>query len=105
MGAFLTKYLGLNWRTNLAALIGFGATVPAVVSAFENWSHHQPVDWRGAVFGLVVSAGLYFAKDGKNKSTLDQVKAEQAKVDAITPHEEKQAEVLAKEADQRAKEK
>lgn len=103
MNAFLTKYLGLNWRTNLAAIAAFLATVPAVVAAAENWAHHQPVDWRGAAFGLFVSAGIALAKDSKNKSTLEQVKAEQAKVDADDTREYKQAELQAKAADDQAK--
>lgn len=71
---FFTKYLGSNWKTNLASILSFLATVPALVTAADNWAHHLPVDWRGAAFGLIVSLGLAVAKDGTNHSTEEQVK-------------------------------
>ena len=43
------------------------------------------------------------AKDGRNKSTLAQVQAEQAKVEASTPHEEKKAALQVEEADKQVK--
>lgn len=103
--AYMTKYFGLNWRTNLTSFLAFLATVPAILTGFENWSHHMPVDYRGMLFGLAVSIGLAAAKDGKNKTTLDQAVAEQAKVDATTPYEVKDAEAKAKEADKQAAKK
>lgn len=69
----LKQVFGPNWKTNLASFVAFLATVPALVTAGENWAHHQPVDWRGAVFGLIVAAGLAVAKDSSNHSTIDQV--------------------------------
>jgi hypothetical protein len=73
LSQWMAKILGQNWKTNLAAVITFAATVPAVVTAFQQWSNHQPVDWRAAVVGLVVAAGLAAAKDSTTHSTSDQV--------------------------------
>jgi hypothetical protein len=70
---WMSKILGQNWKTNLAAVLTFAATVPAVVTAFQQWSNHQAVDWRAAVVGLIVAAGLGAAKDSTTHSTSDQV--------------------------------
>jgi len=77
---WITKVLGVNWKTNLAAALTFIATVPAVVTAFQQWSHHKPADWRGAVIGLIVAGGLAVAKDASTHSTAEQVQAATDKV-------------------------
>ena len=84
MSELMKKYLGPNWKTNLAAIISFLMGVPPFVTAATNWWHHQPADWRGAIGALVVAAGLAVAKDGDNHSTADQVQkaTEVAKVEA-----------------------
>lgn len=69
----MVKVLGPNWKTTLAALLSFAMSVPQLVTAFTNWAHHQPADWRGAVIGLVIAAGLAASKDADNHSTVAQV--------------------------------
>lgn len=78
MSDFMTKILGLNWKTNLAAILAFLTSVPQFVTAISAWSHHQSADWRGAVLSIVVAAGLAVAKDSTTHSTVAQV--EQATV-------------------------
>lgn len=70
---WIKKVFGANWKTNLASFVSFLATVPALVTAGQQWVNHQPVDYRGAVFGLVVAIGFAVSKDGSNHSTAEQV--------------------------------
>ena len=69
----MEKYLGKSWRTNLAAIVTFLLGVPSLVTATQNWLHHQPADWRGALVAVVTAAGLALAKDSAVHSTTDQV--------------------------------
>jgi len=87
VGVYLTKILGQNWKTTLAAIAAFAVSVPAVVTAIEQWSHHQPVDWRSAVVGLVLAVGLAVAKDASTHSTAEQVESAtvKAQLDAKKP--------------------
>jgi len=62
-----------NWKTNLSAAVVFVLSVPEFVTAFTNWVHNQPADWRGAIAGLVVSIGLAAAKDSSTHSTVTQI--------------------------------
>ena len=67
-----------NWKTSLAGVLAFLFSCPTFISAFEGWSKHQAIDWRGLLFGLAmfaVSTGLIAAKDGSNHSTLPEIRA------------------------------
>lgn len=75
MTDFMKKILGINWKTNLAAVAAFVMGVPAAVVAITNWAHHEPADWRGATVALVVAAGLACAKDSSTHSTAAEVQA------------------------------
>lgn len=68
------KYLKANWKTNLAAAVLVIYSAPAFVTAVTAWENHQPTNWRTAIIGLIVAAGLFAAKDGDNHSTADQVR-------------------------------
>ena len=72
MKTFLT-YLRNNWKTNLAAAVLVIYSAPPFVAAVIAWQNRQPANWRSAIIGLIVSAGLAAAKDGTNHSTLLQV--------------------------------
>jgi hypothetical protein len=74
MNWFITIFCA-NWKTNLSAAVVFVLSVPAIVTAFTDWAHHQPADWRGAFAGLVISIGLAVAKDSSTHSTVAQVEA------------------------------
>jgi len=81
MTAWLIKVFGLNWRTNLAAAIAFLISVPSLITAITDWAHHQPADWRGAILGVVLAAGVALSKDAATFTTTDQAAAAQAKVE------------------------
>ena len=67
------KWLGTNWKTNLAAILSFLLSVPQFVTAIQSYIKHEPADWRGAIAALVVALGLLASKDSTTHSTVDQV--------------------------------
>lgn len=74
-----------NWRTSLAGVLAFLFSCPTFISAFEGWSKHQAIDWRGLLFGLAmfaVSSGLIAAKDSSNHSTIEEMRKATIKHDA-----------------------
>ena len=73
--AFFEKVLGLNWRTNLVAVMSFLYGIPQVVTAVQNWIHGKPADWREAIAAIVVGIGFALSKDAKTHSTVEQVEA------------------------------
>ena len=72
---WIKKILGVNWRTNLVAVISFLAGVQQFVAAIMAWSHHQPADWRGAILAVIVAAGAALSKDAATHSTQAEVQA------------------------------
>lgn len=81
---WIVKVLGPNWKTTLAAALSFAISIPQLVTAFTNWSHHQPADWRGAAVAIIVAAGLAASKDADNHSTAAQVeKATEKAAEAV----------------------
>jgi undecaprenyl pyrophosphate phosphatase UppP len=84
MNEVMKKILGMNWRTNLAAVVSFVMGVPAAVGAITNWLHHEPADWRGAAVALVVAFGFAMSKDSQTHSTVAQVETSTAEVKAET---------------------
>ena len=74
-------YLTTNWKTNLAAVAAFAWSVPQFVTAVTAWEHNQPADWKGAIVALILSAGLFAAKDASTHST--QLQVAKATSDAI----------------------
>lgn len=70
---WIVRVFGPNWKTSLAALLSFAISIPQLVTAFTDWSHHQPADWRGALVAIIVAAGLAASKDADNHSTIAQV--------------------------------
>jgi hypothetical protein len=81
MNSFL-NYARANWKTNLASLCAFAYSVPEFVAAIKSYEAHQHTDWRSAIFGLILAAGLAMAKDGTNHSTVAQVESATIKADA-----------------------
>lgn len=73
MNIWMQKLLGLNWRTNLAAVIAFLTSVPQFVTAIHAWINHQPTDWRGAILSVIVAGGFALSKDSAVHSTAAQV--------------------------------
>lgn len=72
MNAFWT-YVRANWKTNLGAVAAFLMSVPADVTAFQQWQNHQPVDWHFAAAATVLAFVAAVAKDASNHSTQAQV--------------------------------
>lgn len=79
MNDWMKKILGLNWKTNLAAILAFLTSVPQFVTAIAAWAHHQPADWRGAILSVVIAAGFAASKDSTTHSTLLQVETSTVK--------------------------
>lgn len=69
----ILEYVKANWKTNLGALAAFIMSVPADVTAFQQWQAHQPVDWHFAAVSTLVAVIAAVAKDGSNHSTQAQV--------------------------------
>ena len=69
------EYLKANWKTNLGALAAFLMSVPADVTAFQQWQSGQKVDWHFAAVSTLVALVAAVAKDGTNHSTQAQVQA------------------------------
>lgn len=67
------QYIKANWKTNLAATVAVIYSAPAFVAAVQAWENNQPTNWRPAIIGLIVAAGLFCSKDGDNHSTQAQV--------------------------------
>jgi hypothetical protein len=76
------KTFGANWKTNTAAAVSFLMGVPALVTAVQHFSNHQPADWYAAIFGIVLAAGFAVSKDATNHSTVAQVQAATITADA-----------------------
>jgi predicted negative regulator of RcsB-dependent stress response len=66
-------YIKANWKTNLGALCAFLLSVPADVTAFQQWQAHQLVDWHFAAVSTLIAIIAAVAKDGSNHSTIAQV--------------------------------
>lgn len=64
-----------NWKTNLVALVAFVYSVPQVVQTIQAWSTGQPSNWKQAVVGLLLAAGMAASKDSTNHSTTAEVAA------------------------------
>jgi hypothetical protein len=62
-----------NWKTNLIALAAFVYSVPQVVQTIQAWSSGQPANWKQALTGLLLAAGMAAAKDSTNHSTQQEV--------------------------------
>lgn len=62
-----------NWKTNLVSLVAFIYSVPQAVQVIQAWSTGQSTNWRPAVVGLIVAAGMAAAKDSTNHSTQAEV--------------------------------
>ena len=71
----MTKYLGLNWRTNLIGLISAIMSAEQVIRALQAWAQGQPMDWRGAILAAVIAVTSFLAKDSAVHSTSQEVKA------------------------------
>jgi hypothetical protein len=99
---WIVKILGLNWKSNLIAVVAFLGTVPSIVTAIGQFINHQPVDWHAIAGGLIVALLAYVSKDASNQSTQAQVDAATAKVAAVTPEQVAAAEVQVKTANLQA---
>lgn len=95
----LPKVLGLNWRSNLIAIVAFLGTVPSIITAINQFINHQQVDWHAAAGGLLLSVLAFVSKDASNKSTIAQAEAAQAQVAAVTPEQKAAADAQVKLAD------
>ena len=69
----LWAYVVANWKTNLGALCAFLLSVPADVTAFQQWQAGQKVDWHFAAISTLIAIIAAVAKDGTNHSTVAQV--------------------------------
>ena len=74
-----------NWKTNIIALAEFIYSVPQVVQTIQAWSTGQPANWKQAVTGLLLAAGMAAAKDSTNHSTAAEVRASTDAVVASKP--------------------
>ena len=99
---WIVKALGVNWKSNLIALVAFVGTVPSIITAIGQFINHQPVDWHAMAGGLLLAALAYVAKDASNQSTQAQVNAATAKSVAITPEQVAAAAEQVKTANQQA---
>jgi hypothetical protein len=99
----LKSVLGLNWKSNIIAIVAFLGTVPSILTAIGQFINHQPVDWHAAAGGLLLAGLAYVSKDASNQSTAAQVQAATAKVTAVTPDQHAAADAQMKAADDQAK--
>lgn len=52
---WFNKIFGASWKTSLAGYLVLLASVPSMVTAVQAWVHHQPADWRSAIFGIAIA--------------------------------------------------
>ena len=73
-----------NWKTTIFGILAFLASVPAFVTAAQEWAANQPVNWRAVLVSVAftaVGAGLACSKDATTHSTLSEVRASTIQAD------------------------